>query len=213
MVADNPSANKLWAKLSLVTFLWLMLAFDGLAGGLTLDDQTLAARMASDVPWETAGPQQLHPLGLQTLSIEKQEQKNSRGTRLVRVYQYHYGFNAARLLVLDLVERRIFRQQSIDNIHLPLNDVEINHAKTLVARQDDIVRQLRAEQRLRNRPEFVRLSELAIKASIFEPIDPAHPCAKERCALLSLFDDTRTVFSIEPVVYLGTSQVGTLAQR
>jgi hypothetical protein len=57
---------------------------------------------------------------------------------------------------------------------------------------------------------FQSLDELEVKASIFEPLNKQHACARERCALLSLFDRTRTVFATEPVIYLSSQRVGLL---
>ncbi|MFK7853104.1 MAG: hypothetical protein AB8B79_03280 [Granulosicoccus sp.] len=182
------------------------------AGGLSLQDEQLAAEMAGKIAWQ-AERTGSHPLGLQTLSIEKQEQKNSSGTRLVRVYQYDYSQESARVLVLDLLDQILVREQLIDNIHLPLNSVEIDYAISILASHDVTVDQLRIEQRRRGRAEFVQLSELEIKASIFEPMDPEHSCSRQRCALLSLFDDTRTVFTVEPVVHLGDARLELLAQQ
>jgi len=183
------------------------------AGGLSLADQHKAAEIASAVPWPSAAAAQTHTLGLQTLSIEKQEQKNSSGTRLVRIYQYHYAIESARLLILDLIEQKLVGERSIDTIHLPLNQIEIDYAVRIVAGREDVIEQLRAEQLQRQRPVFSNLAELDIKASIFEPMDPLHACAVQRCALLSLFDATRTVFSIEPVVYLGVARLELLDKQ
>lgn len=183
------------------------------ASGLSLSDQQQAAELAALVAWPSAQASTTHPLGLQTLSIEKQEQKNTQGTRMVSVYQYHYAHESARLLVLDLLDQTLVREQVIETIHLPLNQVEIGHAIAIVSKDEKVVEQLWAEQRYRHRPAFSDLSELDIKASIFEPTNPLHPCNVQRCALLSLFDDTRTVFSIEPVVYLGTARLELLAQQ
>lgn len=186
------------------------------AGGLSVQDAQLAGEMAAKIDWRserTGTHPGSHPLGLQTLSIEKQEQKNSSGTRLVRVYQYDYQQESARLLVLDLLDQILVREQPIHTIHLPLNSVEIDYAISILASHGVTVDLLRAEQRRRGRAEFVQLSELDIKASIFEPMDPQHSCATQRCALLSLFDDTRTVFSVEPVVYLGDARLELLAQQ
>jgi len=87
---------------------------------------------------------------------------------------------------------------------------EISFARELLSSQEDILAQLRDEQVRRGVSAFVELSQLDVKASVFEPLDTSHPCYRQRCALMSLFDQTRTVFSIEPVINLQTIQVDLL---
>lgn len=207
------SAVNLWWVTTRLLSLILFSTQIAHSSGLSLEDQQQANTLAGLIAWPSTSTAQTHQLGLQTLSIEKQEQKNSSGTRLVRVYQYHYAHESARLLIIDLIEQTLVREQTIDTIHLPLNQVEIEYAVSIVADNHSVLEQLHAEQRRRQRPIFTQLSELDIKASIFEPMDSQHPCATQRCALLSLFDDTRTVFSIEPVVYLGAARLELLDKQ
>jgi hypothetical protein len=184
------------------------------ASGLTSSQTDQAQALSLDTQWPRAralvAP---HPLGLQTLSIEKQERKNQHGNRWVSVYQYHYNLQSARLLLIDLESNEVTKQSPIDTVHLPLNDTEINFAKSLLNDDKVLIEQLRLEQAQRSSSTFNSLTELDIKASIYEPMNATHDCHKQRCALVSLFDKTRTVFTIEPVINLTTLQVEVLSSQ
>ncbi len=181
--------------------------------GLTLAQQAKARTVATTAHWPAAAaPRRLHPLGLQTLSVEKQERKNQAAVRYAHVYQYHYVHRQARLLVVDLDSASIDKQHLINSVHLPLNTIEIAHAQSLVLQNTAVLQQLHAEQRRRGQPPTVDFSDIDVKASIFEPLNPAHDCHTQRCALLSLFDQSRTVFAVEPVVLLDTQRVQLLQQ-
>lgn len=182
----------------------------GHARGLALDEQQLAARLAADQNWPgTLNRQDSHPLGRQTLFIEKTERKQT-DTRLARVYQYDYDRQSARMLDIDLLAGTVLQVRLLDSVHLPLNAVEVDYARQLLSGSSDLIEALRSEQISSGRVPFAGLEELQVKASIHEPLDPLDDCALARCALLSLFDDSRTVFAIEPVVNLATGTVGVL---
>lgn len=183
-----------------------------IAASLTHEQIVQSRVLADHMPWPSATLIATHPLGLQTLSIEKQEQKHSTTTRRVNVYQYHYNYRSARLVSVDLRDGVISHQTMINSVHLPLNQTEIDFAISLVAYNASLLKTLRAEQERRGQTPFANLDELDIKASIFEPLDSQHPCASERCALLSLFDQTRTVFSVEPVVLLNSIRLDILGR-
>ncbi|MFK7996648.1 MAG: hypothetical protein AB8B87_21105 [Granulosicoccus sp.] len=151
-----------------------------------------------------------HPLGIQTLSIEIQETKENLLSPLLKVYQYHYDLMQARVLTIDTDNSRVLRSQVINSVHLPLNQTEISFAHQLLQSNTAIVDQLRNEQALRGQTAFQLLSELDVKASIYEPLDSTHSCFEQRCALLSLFDNTRTVFSAEPVINLQSRKASLL---
>lgn len=184
-----------------------------LGDGLSLAQQAQARTVATTANWPaTATSRRLHPLGLQTLSVEKQERKNQAAVRYAHVYQYHYVHRQARLLVVDLDRASIAKQRLINSVHLPLNASEIAHAQSLILQDATVLQQLHAEQHHRGQPPTVDLSDIDVKASIFEPLDPAHDCHTQRCALMSLFDQSRTVFAVEPVVLLDTQRVRLLGQ-
>lgn len=167
-----------------------------------------AQSLADTVDWAQQNYQRTsHPLHVQTLSIEVQEQKEAQAARLARVYQYHYDLQQARVLVVDPDSKDVVSEQTIASIHLPLNRSEIDLAAMLLASHQDITETLQNEQLQRGDVAFETLQELEMKASIYEPIDSEHPCSRQRCALLSLFDSTRTVFAAEPVVFLQSLHV------
>ncbi len=143
-----------------------------------------------------------HPLGTQTLSIEFDERKEAPREKRARVYQFNYTSRQTRVLVVDIDNNEVVSEQPIQSVHLPLNTVEIEYAEQLLSGASTIVKQLQSEQTRRGDSPFVTLKELDAKASIFEPMQNDHQCKTDRCALFSLFDNTRTVFSTEPVVNL-----------
>lgn len=203
--------TRLSTALLLVVSLWQL---PGHTRGLQAEEQHVAAELASQVPWsESAGKRVSHPLGVQTLFIEKQEKKAAGDERRARVYQYDYTSQAARVLLIDLDRRSVMQEQGIDSVHLPLSEQEIAFARELLVQDDGLLSRLRDEQLLRNVTPFDSLDELDVKASIYEPLDSSAPCFVSRCALLSLFDASRTVFSTEPLVYLNARQVGELHRR
>ena len=197
--------------------LWLvgaLLSSMAVASGLTPQQVAQARALSLDTLWPQARNLVAeHPLGLQTLSIEKQVRKKHPDTRWVSVYQYNYTAQSARLLTIDLDSDQVTKQTSINSVHLPLNGTEITFAQSLLNQDTDMIKRLQQEQVQRSQSAFALLSELDLKASIYEPIDPADDCQQQRCALISLFDKTRTVFAIEPVINLTTQQVRALQSR
>lgn len=171
--------------------------------------------MSSGVNWQgVAGSRRsLHPLGLQTLFVEKQEKKSASGVRWVHVFQYHYAHRSARRLLIDLTNGSVEKEQTIDSVHLPLNNTEIDFARNLILQDPAVMQKLHNEQIKRGQTQTQNLTELDVKASIYEPWSSSHPCHTQRCALLSLFDHTNTVFSMEPVVLLDTLEVQLLEPR
>ncbi len=187
----------------------------GYTRGLDLDEQNQAGELANQVPWAEEQLQKLesHALGTQTLFIERQEDKKVVHERIARVYQYDYTSQTARLLIIDLDKQNVIRTLPINSVHLPLNQTEIDFARALLAADEQLMTRLRDEQLQRAVQPFASLSELDVKASIFEPQDANHPCAVSRCALLSLFDATSTVFAMEPIVFLNSLSIGLLQQQ
>lgn len=181
----------------------------------TTEIRQLAQQIAGSTPWASARAEVMisHPLEVQTLSIEKQETKASPATSMLRVYQFNYRLRKARMVVLDSDTRSVVRTRTIDSVHLPLNAAEIAYAYDLLSRENHILASLRDEQVRRGDLPFDALSELDVKASVYEPLDDNHPCHRQRCALISLFDDTSTVFSVEPVINLQSLQVMVLHDR
>lgn len=155
-------------------------------------------------------PSGAHLLDIQTLSIELDEVKKNKNQRRARVYQFNYNTQQSRLILVDLDTRDVVKTQPIASIHLPLNEHEIATARALVEQQPALMNEMNQEQQSRGLPDLADLSDIDVKASIFEPSDHTHVCAKQRCALISLFDHTRTVFALEPLVNLQTLSVTTL---
>ena len=186
------------------------------AVGLESDEQLLASKLADNQAWQqqrsslNSNP---HRLGIQTLSIELDERKKDDRTRRARVYQFNYHLKQSRLVLIDLANAIITKQQVINSVHLPLNSMEISTARLLVEQHTQIMQKLNTIRSRRGMPNIANLSTIEVKASIFEPDEQQHLCASQRCALISLFDETRTVFSVEPLVNLQSLSVTTLQQR
>lgn len=195
---------------SCAIFSLALLALANPVGAQTLsaNQQQSAAAIANQVAWDNDEVVLVdHPLGLQTLFVEKQENKKTNPVLRARVFQYDYSRNAARVVSIDLLTDTIERVQVVDSVHLPLNAAEIDYAISVLSRENQLLELMRQEQIRRGQPVFESLAELEVKASIFEPNSGAHRCASERCVLLSLFDQTNTVFTAEPVVYMHSASV------
>jgi len=176
----------------------LLMLGSSLAGAaeISAEDVLRAMTLADTHPWSEVSQRRRSEstLGVQTITVESAEQKNRNQTKLVLVYQFDHSSQLARRLDIDLAENQIKKDSIVNSVHLPLNQNEIDHAIALLN-----VSTLR--------DKFPPLDQLNVKAVVFEPNDPVHICAVERCALLSLFDETRTVFATEPVVHFASGEV------
>lgn len=181
-----------------------------------LDSQEAARAeaLATALPWRSLrarGTATSHPLGVQNVVVEQESRKGAAGgLRLARVYQYDHRLAAARRVRVDLTSGTTLDGIPVRGHHLPLNAAERQWALSRLAADRPLLDRMRSEQRRLGRPAFDTLDELDLKASVFVPTDPSHPCAHERCALLALFDASRTVFAVEPVVRFGSGAVSTV---
>lgn len=220
-MSDNTSitASRL-AKMVLSVALWanitVAVPFNVWAStptSLAPQEQQLAAQLANNQSWQQQRatlPSTPHQLGIQTLSIELDEQKKGERKHRARVYQFNYYTQQSRLVLIDLESAVVVKQHPIDTVHLPLNAAEIDITRTLIEQHIKIMEKINHNQTQRGKPPLANLSQIDVKASIFEPGNHTHTCAKQRCALISLFDKTRTVLTVEPVVNLQTMTVTTL---
>lgn len=182
-------------------------------GALEPEHSEMAGQLAENLVWSqlrTAPNRDAHPLGIQTLSVERDEGKKGDPKRRARVYQFNYQTQRSRVVLVDIAQQTIDKVQTINSVHLPLNKYEITRARKLIETDPIIMRQLNQIQSNKGLILLNDLSTIELKASIYEPENDDHECVKQRCALISLFDQTRTVFTIEPVVNLQTSIVTTL---
>lgn len=209
------SHTALWLILVNIMGVISIIAHANSAVGLELDEQLLADKLAGDKAWQQQRntlKTSSHKLGIQTLSIELDERKKDDLTRRARVYQFNYHLKQSRLVLIDLDSAIIEKSQLIDSVHLPLNETEIATARILVEQQTSIMEKLNQDRSKRGMPQLIDLGTIDVKASIFEPDNLQHICARQRCALISLFDQNRTVFSVEPLVNLQSLNVTTLQQ-
>jgi len=200
---------------AIVTGFMSLGALANTATGLNAQERQLASDLVINQAWQqerNAQKNSPHKLGIQTLSIELDERKKNDPTRRARVYQFNYQRRQSRLVLVDLESAIIVKQQVIETVHLPLNEHEIATAKALVEQQKEIMDRINQSQSHRGTPRLIDLSGIEVKASIFEPDNQQHTCARQRCALISLFDQSRTVFTVEPLVNLQNLSVTTLQQ-
>ncbi len=192
----------------------LLFSMSSPAAGLTGNERALAVALANTTPWSIQHQQKQassrlnsHVLGMQTLFIEHDKRKANREAHRARVYQYDHNNQTARLVIVDLELQSSLSSTLLPNIHLPLNNAEQRWALLQLGNKPALMESLRNEQRVRHLTPFASLAELDVKASIFEPVDSDHICARQRCALLSLFDATQTVFTVEPVVNFASGEI------
>ena len=177
------------------------------AAGLSAAEEALALESQLMLPWLPAKRMAIkHELGVQTLSVELVDIKGSTD-RLARVFQFSHLTERARSVTVDLSTGEPLYQTDIRSMHLPLSTTEMAYAKKRLSVHNSLIEQMRAEQRRRGVTPFTSLDELSVKAVIFTPPNEEHTCRRERCALLSLFDNSHTVFSLEPVVQLRSGKV------
>jgi len=178
--------------------------------GLSATQLNRSTQLVDQLPWreDKRKSDKNHPLGVQTLSIELAERKKGSQARQINVFQHNYATQSSRLVRIDVDSDKVVMQQTVNSVHLPLNDAEIAYASRLVEQNARLMGLINAEQQNRGLMPLLDLDSLDVKASVFEPLDAAHVCHTERCALLSLFDKTSTVYVTEPVVNLlrGTVQ-------
>ena len=187
-----------------------------IAGELSQSEHAVASNLAAATPWPTsdatpratiAKQSAVHPLGLQTLSIEADWKKHADGARLARIYQYDYTQLKSRLLVIDVNSEQVLREQLIGSVHLPLSDDEINYAATLINSDATLLLHINQERALRSLEPINTLESFDVKASIYEPTMNDHLCSEQRCVLFALVDTTLTVSSVEPLVLLNHGEV------
>jgi len=184
------------------------------AAGLSPSEQQMSSELADNQPWPTLRSlvTNQHQLGVQTLSVELDERKKGDPRLRARVYQFNYNSQQSRLVLINVEDRSIAKVQPIDTVHLPLNAVEIELARDLIENDAQIMQRLNDLRQNRGLSELNDLSSIEVKASIFEPDNALHVCSVQRCALISLFDQTRTVFAVEPLVNLQETSVTTLRE-
>ena len=202
------------AQLTLLLIAWPITT---LANPLTQAERHIAERLAQQQPWpdspaheHSGNNNSPHALAQQTLSVEPNVGKRNDHEDQIRIYQFNYQTEMARMLVVSLNTETVVRESVIDSVHLPLNERESQAALSTLAQSVEAVALLRADQQRRGLKPFSDLSELSVKASIFAPIEPEHICTKNRCALLSLFDHNNTVFAMEPFINLQEASIGWL---
>lgn len=204
----TPQYNRATVWLSACLALCL-LPLSAISAELSGAEKAVAKGVIDTLPWasSTRSTDAAHPLGIQTLSIEADWKKHASGQRLARTYQFNHSKQTSRLLVVDLDRHSVVNVQAINSVHLPLNDTEIEYAKTLLSNDATFYTLLNREREQQSLGPVSGLTMYDVKASIYEPNIDAHACALQRCVLFALVDQSLTVSSIEPLVNLYTGSV------
>lgn len=132
-----------------------------------------------------------YSLGLEVLMVELQEKKSRQrhDARVAEVFTYNYNTNNAQLLLIDVNTHKLLSTHSIENIHLPLNQREIELANSLLLKNAQTISELEQEYLTQFGTHLKSFSDLEMKVSIWDP-GPNHMntiCSKTRCALVSVF--------------------------
>jgi len=155
-----------------------------------------------------------HPLGVQTLLIEPQEQKKTSpgSQKIAEVFTFNHHTHSAERTLVDLPSNTVISTEQIHGVHLPLSDAEIDFSIEAVRNDTQVQTKIFEEHASighRNTPDV--LEGLQLRVSIWVPTTPAHAgnsqCDQERCALISLFDADNLSYVTEPVVNLKTQQI------
>lgn len=203
----NRAAHWLSACLALC-----LLPISVISAELTGAEKAIARGVIDNLPWAstTRSTVAVHPLGIQTLSVEADWKKHASGQRLARIYQYNHSRQSSRLLIIDIDAQSIVREQAINSVHLPLNSAEIEYAQLQLKNNAPIFALLNQERAQQSLEAVSELTQYEVKASIYEPYSATHACAEQRCVLFALVDQSLTVSSIEPLVNIYTGSVSLL---
>ncbi len=162
----------------------------------------------------SSSPTPAHPLGIQVLLIEPKEQKKTTNSnaKMVEVFTFDHNTHAAERTLVNLTMGTISHSQTINGIHLPLSDEEIEFAINAVRNDLNVYAKLQKEHAAQGHTETDDvMSDLQLRVSIWVPLSAEHEgvsgCIHERCALISIFDKHNVSYAIEPVVKLKTSEV------
>lgn len=155
-----------------------------------------------------------HPLGLQVLLVEPQEQKKTKNhdSKVVEVFVFNHHTHLAERTLVNLSSNTLISSQQISGVHLPLSEEEIAYSIDAVRRDVSVQTKLLEEHAtLAHRANKDIMAGLKLRVAIWVPTTIEHAgdsrCDHERCALISLFDADNISYTTEPVVNLKTGKV------
>ncbi len=152
-----------------------------------------------------------HQLGLQVLMVETQETKLRKpgDALLAEVFTYDYRTNRATRLLMNAFTHELVESQPIIDIHLPLNENEIDFAINILMNKTDFLAELNHEYETYFGSSISSIAEIETKVSIWDPgkTNTNSICRLTRCALVSVFTHNHFNFSIEPVIVLENASV------
>lgn len=223
--------------LSLV-FLWAVLVTEQASGawqqplsedelsqaiGIALTDSDAAyqslqgTRRAAQVAQDNSA---VHPLGIQVLLAERKEVKNAaaNANKYAEVFLFDYALGKTLLKLIDIDQGIAVETRTVNSVHLPLTDAEIQYAKSLMLNNAELDERVNTElagidnDGASNATGSTQtgLASLDARVSIWVPgleqASRSH-CDRERCALVSLFTNDDYSLSVEPMVNLSTGEV------
>jgi len=174
--------------------------------GIALTDSDAAyqslqgTRRAAQVAQDNSA---VHPLGIQVLLAERKEVKNAAAdaNKYAEVFLFDYALGKTLLKLIDIDQGIAVETRTVNSVHLPLTDAEIQYAKSLMLNNAEL-----------DEPGSTQtgLASLDARVSIWVPgleqASRSH-CDRERCALVSLFTNDDYSLSVEPMVNLSTGEV------
>ncbi len=159
-----------------------------------------------------------HPLGIQVLLVELKEQKQqtNQDARIAEIFIFNYKRGVAELNLFDVANNRVVSTQEITSAHLPLSEPEIEYSKTLIWDNAEFRERIQREYESLTATPINTINSpltnrLQTRVSIWVPNRNASGqselCARQRCALISVFSEDNHSFSIEPVIDLMSGQI------
>lgn len=155
-----------------------------------------------------------HPLGVQVLLAELQENKNSHANdhRRVEVFLFDYDLGVTLLKLVDVERVAMVSTTVVDTVHLPLSDAEIQFARSVIHGHARLQTVVAAElsNSIKHHTGKSGIEDLHSRISVWVPdadTDMGSNCSNQRCALVSLFTRDDYSLSVEPVVNLFSGEI------
>lgn len=160
----------------------------------------------------TRGQTRSHPLGTQILLTELRESKNTpaQASRYFEVFLFDYNLGSTLLRTVDVNQMSLVSTVVVDSVHLPLTEVEIQYARSLVLQDEQVKESVIRELAVLETDSVFSITDLQARLSIWVPAAnkvSKSNCDRRRCALVSLFTTSDYSLSVEPVVNLSTAEV------
>jgi len=181
----------------------------------TLPQNALAIAPSRQLP--TENPTRTKPLrlGIETLFVENQIQKNQGDTskrhRTANVYLYDYINELSVYITVDLLTQKTIRSQILNTHHLPLSSNERQFARDLLQQDAQFQARLATAVTSAGDSTMFESGKLRSKVSIFQPdssqTNKRALCNRHRCAQVTYTTTDLISLPLEPIVVLATGQI------